>query len=142
MIVNIHPKEIPSSNGKEIIDALVKEKNEKEIYLLDKTTEEWQQIIKSGEKIIFVGPVYWWGFGHVMEKWFQDVLAYGFAYDYVDGKRRLLLEGIDFEIHLTYGKGGKEEEMLKKNLTERLEVGIFGFCGAKINIFWHQAKRG
>ncbi len=141
MIINIHPKEIESKTGKAIIDQLAKETNEKIVFINDKTATEWQEIVKSDEKLIFVGPIYWWGLGYEFEKWTQDVLTYGYAYKYEDGSKICLLNDREFEVHLTHGTPSDYANVMKNNISERLEKGIFGFCGAKVKVIFHEQVR-
>ncbi len=137
MIINFHPKELPSKKGLEIIEKLNADKSHEVVYVTDKTKEEWQALIKSDEKLILVAPTYWWGLGYEFDKWMQDVLSYGFAYEYKEGFPVGLLAGRPFELHTTQGTPMAYAETLRTNMKQRLEVGIFGFCDAKVDVMFY-----
>lgn len=138
MIINFHPKEIESKKGKEVIETLNKEGTHTVFHVTDKTAEEWKEIIKTDEKLVLVTPTYWWGLSYEFDKWAQDVLSYGFAYQYTpEGMPEGLLNGRAFELHTTQGTPEVYATKLRANMKERLEVGIFGFCNAKVEVFFY-----
>jgi putative NADPH-quinone reductase len=135
MIINLHPTEIPSNIGKKIIaELLEKNPNQEVVNSYDKTPEQWIEIVKTDEPLILVTPVYWWGLGYEMDKWLQGVLARGFAFDYSENGPVGLLNGREFEVHLTHGTPMPMAQDLRKNIQERLEIGVFGFCNAKVKV--------
>ena len=135
MIVNFHPKEIPSKKGLEIISRLNKNNEHGVFHSSDKTPDQWQNIISGNEKLLFVGPVYWWGLSYEFDKWLQTVFAYGFAYKYNDtGLPEGLLNGRSFKMHLTHGMPKAFAAQMEENIKTRLETGIFGFCKAKVEV--------
>jgi putative NADPH-quinone reductase len=141
MIINFHPKEKESKKGIEIIARLSVDNKETVVHITDKTTEEWQTLIKGDEKLVFIGPTYWWGAGHDFDKWAQDVLSYGFAYTYNDaGMPEGLLNGRQFEVHMTHGTPKAYAEVMRANIQKRMEVGIFGFCGAKVDVTFYDMQ--
>lgn len=140
MIVNFHPKEIESKKGLEVIASLNKEGVHSVVHVTDKTPEEWKALIKSDEKLIFVTPTYWWGLSYEFDRFAQNVLSYGFAYQYTkEGMPEGLLNGRQFEVHTTQGTPEAYATVLRANMKQRLEVGIFGFCGAKVDVFFYEA---
>lgn len=142
MIINFHPKEIESKHGKALIETLNKDSVHQVVHVTDKTTEEWKEIIKTDEKLILVTPTYWWGFSYEFDKWAQNVLSYGFAYQYnTDGMPEGLLNKRPFELHTTQGTPEVYADKLRANMKERLEVGIFGFCNAVVDVFFYDIKK-
>ncbi len=140
MIINFHPKEIQSKAVAKLIERLLAANPTEVLHAADKTKEEWQAIIKSPESMVFVGPVYWWGMGHDMDKWMQDVLTYNFAFSFDTGEKVGLLDGRAFEIHLTHGTPTQWADTMKKNIEERLKTGIFGYCNSQIEISFYYDK--
>ncbi len=134
MIINFHPKEIESKKGAAIIASLNTEGAHEVVHASDKTAQEWQAIIKSDEQLILVAPVYWWGPGYEFDKWAQNVLGYGFAYEYQNNMPVGLLAKRPFAFHLTHGTPAAYAETMRANIKERLEKGIFGFCDADVAI--------
>lgn len=142
MIINFHPKEIPSKTGASLINQLATESSDTVAHVADKTVEEWQAIIKSEEKMTFVGPMYWWGLGYEMDKWIQGVFGYNFAFSFDTGTPQGLLAGRQFYMHITHGTPTEQAKPQIDNITERLTKGIFGYCDSKIDITFHQEIRG
>ena len=135
MIINFHPKEIESKKGKEVIAEINKNNEHKVFHVTDKTIEEWKEIIATDEKLILVAPTYWWGGSYEFDRWIQGVLKYGFAYKYNNaGMPEGLLNGRAFEMHMTHGTPEVYAEVMRENITKRMETGIFGFCGAKVTV--------
>ncbi len=135
MIINFHPKSVMSRKGAEIIERINKNSEHKVVHVSDKTFVAWKDIVSSDEKLILVSPIFWWGPSYLFDKWAQDVFAYGFAYKYNDdGTPVGLLKGRQFEVHLTHGTPHKIAEVMRHNIRERLEIGIFGFCDSKVDI--------
>lgn len=137
MIINFHPKELPSKKGVEVIATLNADNSHTVVHVPEKTVEEWKEIIKSDEKLVLVAPTYWWGFGYEFDRWLQDVFTYGFAYEYKDGLPVGLLAGRAFEFHTTHGTPAAYAETLRANMKQRLEVGVFGFCDAKVAVTFY-----
>lgn len=138
MIINFHPKELVSKKGLEVITNLNSEGAHEIFYSTDKTTEEWQTIIKSKEKLILVAPLYWWGASYEFDKWIQDILKYGFAYKYTEsGMPEGLLAGRAFEMHMTHGTPTAYATKMLENVRERMTTGIFGFCGGKAEVTFY-----
>jgi len=138
MIVNFHPKEIPSKIGLELIDKLNAKGEHSVVHALDKTTAEWQAVISGSEKLIFVAPVFWWAAGYEFEKWMQSVLSFGFAYKYSDaGLPEGMLNGRAFEMHLTHGTPTVYAGVMQENIKTRLAQGIFAFCNATVDVQFH-----
>lgn len=141
MIINFHPKEIESKKGKEVIDSLNQDSSHTIFHVTDKTAEEWKAIISTDEKLILVAPTYWWGLSYEFDRWAQNVLSYGFAYQYnQEGMPEGLLNGRAFELHTTQGTPFAYATKLRANMKERLEVGVFGFCNAKVDVVFHEAR--
>lgn len=140
MIINFHPKERESKKGVEVIASINADGAHQVFHVTDKTTEEWKEVINSDEKIILIAPTYWWGFSYEFDRWAQNVLSYGYAYQYTaEGMPEGLLKGRAFELHTTQGTPEVYATKLRANMKERLEVGIFGFCDAKVDITFHTA---
>lgn len=138
MIINFHPKEIPSVKGLEVINTLNADKSHEVFHSTDKTIEEWKAIIQGDEKLILVAPTFWWGLSYEFDKWAQEVLSYGFAYQYTDeGMPEGLLNGRSFEFHTTQGTPEAYATVMRANMKQRLETGIFGFCGAKVDVYFY-----
>lgn len=140
MIINIHPKELPSKNTLAIIEDLKNKYPEEVVHITDKTPDQWQEIIKSDEPMRFVGPVYWWGFGYELDAWMQNVLTYGFAYVYDNGTPQGLLAGRKFEIHLVHGTPAAYADTMRANITDRLTVGTFGFIQSHVDVMFYEAQ--
>ncbi len=138
MILHIHPSEIPSKTGKNLVETLVAKHNEIVVRFNEKTTEEWRKIIDNKELTTIVAPVYWWGLSHEFEKWLQDTFSLGWAYDY-NKMPTGLLQGRIIAIHLTHGTPTAYCEDMFANITERLEKGVFGYCGIEIEVHFHAA---
>ena len=140
MIINFHPKEIPSSACLKLIEKL----NEVAVHTVshstDKTAEEWKAIIKSDEKIIMVAPTYWWGMSYEFDKWLQDVFTYNFAFSFDTGSNVGLLDGREFEIHMTHATPTEYADIMHGNIKDRLKKGVFEYCNAKIDINFHFEK--
>ncbi len=134
MIIDIHSKEIESKSSVKIIKELSDKTNEAVLHITDKDTAAWQEIIKSDEPIRFVGPVYWWGMGYEFDKWIQNILSYGFAYEYKEGVPTGLLQSRKFEIHLIHGTPAEFATEMRSNISERLTKGVFGFCDATVEV--------
>jgi putative NADPH-quinone reductase len=140
MIINFHPQEIESKKGKEIIEGLVASNAQEVFHATDKTAEEWKAIISTDEKLILVAPTYWWGFSYEFDKWIQGVLSYDYAFRYNEqGMPEGLLNGRAFELHTTQGTPEAYATVMRANMKQRLETGIFGFCGAKVDAIFHEA---
>ncbi len=138
MIVSFHPKEIESKKGAEIIARLNASGSEQVIHVTDKTADEWRAIIAGPEKLVFVTPMYWWGAGYEFDKWVQMVFTYGFAYKYADnGMPEGLLNGREFEMHMTHGTPAAFAAPEQENVKMRMTKGIFGFCNAKITMSFY-----
>lgn len=141
MIVNFHPTEIPSKKVLEVIGKLNSNNEHTVFHVNDKTAEEWQTIISSDEKLVFVAPVFWWGLGYEFDKWIQYTFAYGFAYKYTDaGMPEGLLHDRAFEVHLTHGTPMAFAGTLQENLKTRLVNGVFGFCNSKLDLHLHDMQ--
>jgi putative NADPH-quinone reductase len=139
MIINFHPKEIESVKGKEVIEGLVAANAQSVFHVTDKTAEEWKEIIKTDEKLILVAPTYWWGLSYEFDRWAQNVLSYGFAYQYTaEGMPQGLLNGRAFELHTTQGTPAAYATELRENMKKRITQGIFGFCGATVDVIFHE----
>lgn len=140
MIINFHPKELESKKGVEVIAEISKNTTHEIFHVTDKTIEQWKDIIMSDEKLILVTPTYWWGLSYEFDKWIQGVLGYGFAFEYTpEGMPKGLLKGRAFELHTTQGTPEAYAEVMRANMKQRLEVGIFGFCDAKVDVTFHVA---
>lgn len=135
MIINFHPKEKKSKKGVEIISRLNTDNQHSVFHSSDKTTDEWKDIISGKDKLILVAPVYWWGVGYEFDKWIQEVLSYEYAFIYSDeGVPKGLLNGRQFEMHMTQGTPKGHSKIMQENIMQRMDIGIFGFCGAKVDI--------
>lgn len=140
MIINFHPKEKVSKKGLEVIEMLNVDKSHTVVHVTDKTAEEWIDIIKGDEKLVLVAPTYWWGLSYEFDRWAQNVLTYGFAYKYNEqGMPEGLLNGREFEMHTTQGTPAAYAEVMRENMKKRLDVGIFGFCNAKVTVTFYVA---
>lgn len=140
MIINFHPKELESKKGLGIVAELEKGGAHTVVHSTDKTKEEWQAIISGDEKLVLVAPVYWWGASYEFDKWIQAVLSYGFAYQYNEsGTPEGLLKGRAFEMHMTHGTPEAYATIMRENIKQRLETGVFGFCNSKVEISFHVA---
>ena len=138
MIINFHPKEKESKKGVEIIGRLNADNSHTVFHVTDKNHDEWKSVIDSGEKIILVAPVYWWGGSYEFDRWAQNVLHYGYAYQYnAEGMPEGLLKGREFELHMTHGTPTAYAAKMLANIKERMEVGIFGFCDSKVAITFY-----
>ncbi len=140
MIINFHPKELESKKGKEVIASLNQGGAHQVFHSTDKSAEEWKDVIKGDEKLVLVAPTYWWGLSYEFDKWAQNVLSYGFAYEYnAEGFPVGLLNGREFEVHTTQGTPEVYASELRENMKKRLEKGIFGFCGGKVTVHFYVA---
>lgn len=137
MIINTHPRERESKHSIKIIATLQEKYQEPVVHISDKTTLEWQDIIKSDEPMRFVGPVYWWGMGHEFEKWMQEALSYGFAYQYENNVPVGLLHGRSFEMHLVHGTPAAFAEKMRTNIKDRITIGVYGLCGADSTVVFY-----
>ena len=138
MIINFHPREIPSVKGLEVIAALNADKSHEVVHVTDKTADEWKAIIKGEEKLILVAPTFWWGLSYEFDKWAQNVLSYGFAYQYnASDMPEGLLNGRLFELHTTQGTPEGYAAALRANMEQRLKVGVFEFCGARVDVHFY-----
>jgi putative NADPH-quinone reductase len=138
MIVNFHPKEIESKKGVDVIASLNEGGEHSVFHVTDKTPEEWKTIISGDEKLILIAPTYWWGLSYEFDKWIQSVLSYGYAYQYnAHGMPEGLLKGRAFELHTTQGTPEAYATALRSNMKHRLEIGVFGFCDAKVDVHFH-----
>lgn len=138
MIINFHPKEIESKKGLEVIARVSENGMVPVFHVSDKTIEEWKSVVMSDEKIVLVAPTYWWGASYEFDKWIQSLLSYGFAYQYNDaGMPEGLLKGRAFEMHMTHGTPEAYATKMRENIKERFEVGIFGFCDAKVAVTFY-----
>ena len=141
MIVNFHPKEIPSVKGVEIIARLNANNDHTVVHALDKTDEEWQAIIAGNEKLVLVAPVYWGAAGYEFEKWVQNVFTPGFAFQYsAEGFPTGLLKGREFEFHITHGTPTPFAGKMLENIKARLIDGIFNFCDSKVDIHFYDQQ--
>lgn len=139
MIINFHPKEFPSKLGVQVIENI---KNDQEVFhSTDKSAKEWQDIIKSDEVLHLVAPIYWWGLTYEFDKWVQDVIAWGFAFNFGANGKESLLNGRKFFVHLTHGHTPDGDPLMKGNIEERLKTGIFNYVGADVEINWVMVKR-
>ena len=141
MIISFHPKEIPSVKGLEII-ARINPNNEQSVFhATDKTTEEWQQIIASTEKLVLIAPVYWSAPGYEFEIWIQDVFSAGFAFQYnAEGFPSGLLKGRAFEMHMTHGTPAAYAGKMLEGIKTRLTDGIFTFCDSTLDIQFYDMQ--
>ena len=137
MILHIHPNTIPSVHSKKIADQLSVESGEPIFHTTDKSPDEWRSIIESGEHLTIVAPVYWWGLTSDFETWFQDVFRMGWAFDY-SKQPTGLLSGTSMTVHLTHGTPDEYAVAMKQNITDRLNIGVFGYCGIAIDLHFHQ----
>jgi NAD(P)H dehydrogenase (quinone) len=138
MIINFHPKEIESKQGAALIAKLSADNTHTVVHVSDKSVDEWKAIISSDEKLILVAPTYWWGASYEFDKWIQGVLSYGYAYKYNDqGMPEGLLNGRAFEFHTTQGTPEAYATVMRENMKQRLTVGIFGFCNAKVEVTFY-----
>lgn len=141
MIINFHPKEIPSNKGLEVIAKLNANGTHKVFHSTDKQPKEWQEIIKSKEHLILVAPTYWWGASYEFDKWIQDVFGYGFAFQYnAEGMPEGLLNGREFEMHMTHGTPTGYASNMHENIKLRLETGVFGFCKAVVKLHFYDLQ--
>ena len=44
-----------------------------------------QEKITRADALVFIYPVYWWGFPAILKGWFDRVMSYGFAYTFTPG---------------------------------------------------------
>jgi NAD(P)H dehydrogenase (quinone) len=141
MIINFHPKEIPSIKGLEVINKLTHLDKQNVVHVQDKTASEWKEIIKTDEKLLLVAPVYWWGGSYEFDKWIQDVFSYGFAFKYSEnGMPEGLLNGRKFELHMTMGTPTAYATTMIENIKTRMEKGIFGFCNSEVEVFFYDRE--
>ncbi len=141
MILHIHPKEIESHLGKSIVEKLKNETGQEVVRPEDKTPEAWRAIIDRGEVITIVAPVYWWGLSYEFDKWFQDVFSFGWAFDYTKQPTGLL-QGKRVIVHLTHGTPTEYAGTMFTNIKERLDKGVFGYCGMEMELHFHEQKHG
>lgn len=135
MIINFHPKEITSKKGLEIIERLNIGNEHVIVPVSDKNVDEWRALIDGNQKLILVAPVYWWGAGYEFDKWVQDIFSHGYAFVYDEnGVPKGLLNGRKFELHMTHGTPKEYSKIMQENIKQRMDVGIFGFCGAKVDM--------
>lgn len=84
--------------------------------------------VKACDIMIFVFPLYWWGFPGIMKNWIDRVLSMGFAYGAqgaasLKGKKAMVL----------YATGGTKNDHEASGMEEAaqkmMHKGIFAFCG-------------
>ncbi len=141
MIIQFHPKEIPSVKGLEIIKKLSQSNKHSVVQAQDKTASEWREIIRSDEELLLLAPVYWWGGSYEFDKWIQDVFSADFAFKYGENGMPVgLLNGRQFELHMTMGTPTAYATTMMANIKTRMETGIFGFCGGKVKVFFYDQE--
>ena len=90
--------------------------------------EAEQAALKTADRIVFQYPIYWYNMPPILKQWFDQVLAYGFAY----GEGTYQLEGKEMMASVT--TGGPEEGyaggILDAKILFPLE-GTAGFCKMK-----------
>jgi len=136
MILHIHPTNIPSVTGKALAEKLALESGQSIFKTSDKTAQEWRDVIDTNEHLILVAPVYWWGLSSDFEQWLEGVFSFGWAFDYTKQPTGLL-QGKTMTIHLTHGTPAEYADAMRKNIVERLESGVFGYCGIATEIHFH-----
>lgn len=63
----------------------------------------YQEKIAKADKIVFVAPFWWGGPPAIMKNWIDSVLTKDFAFTYVDGRPKGLLEGKSARVFMTCG---------------------------------------
>ncbi|AYD47543.1 NAD(P)H-dependent oxidoreductase [Arachidicoccus soli] len=94
-----------------------------------------QEYIVWAEQIIFIYPIWWTGMPALLKGYIDRVFSYGFAYQYDQGKQKGLLTGKQTIIINTHGKSHAEYKSsgMDKALSLTSDVGVFTYCGLKIN---------
>ncbi len=104
-----------------------------------------QDFISWAEHITFIYPIWWTGMPAIMKGFIDRVFSYGFAYRYDQGIQKGLLNGKQAVIINTHGKSHEEYRQIgmDKALSLVSDVGIFQYCGFKINqhFFFDKADR-
>jgi putative NADPH-quinone reductase len=136
MILHIHPASPVSVTGTALAGSLSSQSGEPIFKTTDKTPQQWRDIIDNGEQLTLVAPIYWWGLSSDFEIWVQNVFTMGWAFDYTKQPTGML-QGKKMIIHLTHGMPAEYADMMRKNITERLQQGVFGYCGIETEIEFH-----
>ena len=48
-----------------------------------------------------------------------------------------LLNGREFELHMTQGTPKAYAAVMRENITTRMDTGVFGFCNAKVAVSFY-----
>jgi NAD(P)H dehydrogenase (quinone) len=108
---------------------------DKDIYPVDIMRE--QKFITWADLICFVYPIWWSGMPAILKGYIERVFGEKFAFEYVDGKPKPLLEGKNIMLFNTTGsKRVFENQIFKNALNIITEDCIFKFCG--MNIIEHK----
>ncbi len=106
LVVIAHPDIEKSIGNKTIIEKFKKLKPDAEYDELYKLYPDFkidikkeQEKLKKADIIILQFPMYWYNSPSLMRKWFEDVLAHGFAY----GTKGKVLEGKKLIVSITTG---------------------------------------
>lgn len=155
LVVFAHPN--PKSFGKGIVDAIVRASEEKgvnvkvrDLYQIGfdpvlkpadfedlqngKVPEDIaaeQEHIKWADVITFVYPVWWVGLPAMLKGYVDRVFSYGFAYEYVDGVPKGLLNGKKALLFSTTGSPSDYYDSIgmTNSMKQTSDEGIFNFTG-------------
>jgi NAD(P)H dehydrogenase (quinone) len=103
---------------------------------ISKITLNYQEKIKSADKLIFIYPTWWQGMPAMMKGFFDQVFSSGFAFMYKNGLPVALLKGKKAAV---FSATGGPKIINKFLLGERgmkvITKDILGFCGIKAKGF-------
>lgn len=99
---------------------------------LEKDLVEAQKKISWAEHIVFFYPVWWVSFPSMMKSFLERILVPGFAFRYVEGKQKRLLEGKTAQVFATAGAKKWYVKTIGKIDQYRTLGKILLFCGIKL----------
>ncbi|WP_455925439.1 NAD(P)H-dependent oxidoreductase [Pseudomonas putida] len=93
--------------------------------------------IERADALVLVYPVYWWSMPALLKGWVDRVFSNGWAFDF-DPQGSLTKHLGGLSIHLV-GIGGADLPTYERYgygtaMKAQIEEGIFGYCGAKVDV--------
>ncbi len=103
----------------------------------DAAMKYYQEKITHANEIVFVFPFWWGSFPAILKNFFDWNLSKGFAFHYVDGRPKGLLQGKRVKVFTTTG-APKFIYMItgaNRRLKKMMDQQIIAFCGMKLDGF-------
>ncbi len=94
-----------------------------------------QEEVKNAEVLVFIHPVWWFGFPAILKGWVDRVFSYGFAYGHDSRGVKPLLTGKKALIFNTTGAprtSGYIETGTEDAMEKLIDVGIYQFVGLEV----------